>query len=131
MIFLKKYIEIWYFLHATRKDGLSKRHRAGTWSFLYYLQRLYFFPKNMIFFHRAESETHPFPGNTWKHDAPPSEEKRLPWYIGSKIGFFLNLFGWIYSTMNNPQYFVWLSPQRRCSGVCLGANEGNYLSISV
>ena len=76
MTFLKKYMEIWYFLQASQKDGFSKRARAATWSFLYYLERWYFFPENMIFFHRAESETRPFSGNTWKHDAQPSEENR-------------------------------------------------------
>ena len=35
-----------------------------------------FFPENMIFFHQAESERRPFPGNTWKHDASPREEKQ-------------------------------------------------------
>ena len=50
MIFLKKYMEIWYFLQAFWKDGLTKRSHAGTWSFLYYLERWYFFPKKMIFF---------------------------------------------------------------------------------
>ena len=35
-----------------------------------------FFPENMIFFHHAESERRPFPGNTWKHDASPREEKQ-------------------------------------------------------
>ena len=39
------------------------------------MKRWYFFPENMIFFHRAESERRPFPGNKWKHDASPSEEK--------------------------------------------------------
>ena len=68
MIFLKKYTEIWYFLQAFWKYGLSKRCRAGTWSFLYYLERWYFFPENMIFFPWAESERWPFSGNTWKYD---------------------------------------------------------------
>ena len=68
MIFLKKYTEIWYFLQAFWKYGLSKRCRAGTWSFLYYLERWYFFPKNMIFFPWAESERWSFSGNTWKYD---------------------------------------------------------------
>ena len=45
MIFLKKYTEIWYFLQAFWKDSLSKKGRAGTWSFLYYLERWYFFPR--------------------------------------------------------------------------------------
>ena len=50
MIFLKKYTEIWYFLQASWKDGLYRRGRAGTWSFLYYLERWYFFPKTWSFF---------------------------------------------------------------------------------
>ena len=76
MIFLKKYTEIWYFLQAFWKYGLSKRCRAGTWSFLHYLERWYFFPKNMIFLPWAESERRPFPaGNTWKHDASSNEKK--------------------------------------------------------
>ena len=75
MIFLKKYTEI-YFLQAFWKYGLSKRCRAGTWSFLHYLERWYFFPENMIFLPWAESERRPFPaGNTWKHDTSPSEKK--------------------------------------------------------
>ena len=38
------------------KDGLFKKDRAGTWSFLYYLERWYFFPKNMVFFPWSENE---------------------------------------------------------------------------
>ena len=49
MIFLKKYKEIWYFLQSFWKYGLSKGCRDGTWSFLYYLERWYFFPENMTF----------------------------------------------------------------------------------
>ena len=41
-IFLKKYTEI-YFLQTFWKDGLSKKGRASTWSFLCYLERWYFF----------------------------------------------------------------------------------------
>ena len=51
------------------------------------------------------------------------------WYIGSKLGVSLNLFGWRYSTMNNLQYFVPFNPQGLCLGVRLGTNKGNYLSI--
>ena len=40
--------------------------------------KMVFFPENMIFFNRAESETQPFLGNTWKHDALPSEENYNP-----------------------------------------------------
>ena len=57
MIFLKKYTEIWYFLQAFWKYGLSKRCRAGTWSFLYYLERWYFFPKTWYFFLNRKWET--------------------------------------------------------------------------
>ena len=129
MIFLKKYTEMWYFLQAFWKDGLTKRGRAGTWSFLYYLERWYFFLENMIFFPWAESEGRSSSGNTWKHDASPSEEKQGTWYIGSRFGPSLKLFGWRYSTMDNLQYFVPFSPQELCLGACLGANKGNHLSI--
>ena len=64
----KKYTEIWYFLHAFWKDGLFKRGRAGIWSFLYYLERWYFFPENTIFFPRAGSQRWPSSRNTWKYD---------------------------------------------------------------
>ena len=75
MIFLKKCTEIWYFLQTFWEYGLSKKCRTGTWSFLYYLERWYFSPENMIFFSWAENERRPFSGNTWKHDASPSEKK--------------------------------------------------------
>ena len=69
MIFLKKKnMEIWYFLHAFWKDGLFKRGRAVKWSFLYYLERWYFFLENAIFFPRAGSQRWPSSRNTWKHD---------------------------------------------------------------
>ena len=110
MIFLKKYMEIWYFLQAFWKDGLSKMGRAGTWSFLYYLERWYFLPENMIFLSWTESERRPFPGNTWEHDASPSEKIQETWYIGSSFSPSLNLSGWRYSTMNNLQYLVPFSP---------------------
>ena len=128
MIFLKKYTEIWYFRRTFWKYGLSKRCRAGKWSFLYYLERWYFFPENMIFFSWAESEGRPFSGNTWKHDALPSEKNRKPDISGRSLA--LNLFGWRYSTMNNLQYFAPFSPQKLCLGACLGTNNrGNHLSI--
>ena len=130
VIFLKKYTEIWYFLQTFWKYGLSKKRRADTWSFLFYLERRYFFPENKIFFPRAESERWPFSGNTWKHDASPSEKKQQEtWYIGSKFRLSLNLFGCRYSTMNNLQYFVRFSPQELCLGACMSANKGNHLSI--
>ena len=129
MIFLKEYTEIWYFLQAFWKYGLSKMCRTGAWSFLYYLERLYFFPENMIFFPWAESERLLFSGNTWKHDTSPSEKKTGNRYIGSKFGLSLNLFGWRYSIMNNLQYFVPFSPQELCLGACLSTNKGKHLSI--
>ena len=49
MIFLKKYMEIWYFFQMPWKDGLSKKNRAWIWSFLYYLERWYFFSGKYIF----------------------------------------------------------------------------------
>ena len=55
--FSKKYTEIWYFLQTFWKDGLSKKGRAGTWSFLYYLERWYFFPKTWYFFLNRKWET--------------------------------------------------------------------------
>ena len=76
MIFLKIYTEIWYFLQTFWKDGLSKKDRSATWCFLYYLERWYFFPENMIFFPWAETERRSFSGNTWKHDALPSSEEK-------------------------------------------------------
>ena len=130
MIFLKKYKEIRYFLQTFWKDGLSRKGRAGTWSFLYYLERWYFFPENMIFFPWAESERRSFFGSTWKHDKLPSSKgKQETQYIGLKFDFFLNLFGWRYSIMKNLQYFVPFSPQELCLEVCLSPNKGNYLSI--
>ena len=49
IIFFKKYMEIWYFLQTFWKDGLSKKDHAGTWSFLYYLERWYFSRKHDLF----------------------------------------------------------------------------------
>ena len=54
------------------KKILRGRSCAGTWSFLYYLERWYFIPENIIFFPWAESERRSFLGNTWNHDALPS-----------------------------------------------------------
>ena len=38
--------------------------------------KMVFFPENIIFFPWGESETRSFSGNTWKHDASPSEKKQ-------------------------------------------------------
>ena len=70
MIFLKKkYTEKWYFLQMFRKDGLFKKDCAWTWYFLYYLERWYLFPENMIFFPlRDLFSFFPFSRNTWRHN---------------------------------------------------------------
>ena len=49
-ISLTKYTEIWYLLQIFWKYGLFKKDCAGTWFFLYHLERRYFFPENMVFF---------------------------------------------------------------------------------
>ena len=46
----KKYTEIWYFLQMLQKDGLFRKDCAGTWNFLYYLERWYFFPPKTWYF---------------------------------------------------------------------------------
>ena len=48
--FWKKCTEIWYFLQTFWKDGFSKRVRAGTWFFLYHLERWFFFSPNTWYF---------------------------------------------------------------------------------
>ena len=69
MIFSSGPLKIWPF------QKVPRRHMV----FLVLSGKLVFFPENMIFFLRAESERRPFPGNTWKHDALPSEKKnRIP-----------------------------------------------------
>ena len=45
----KKYTEIRYFLQTFWKDGLFKKGHAGTWSFLYYLERRFFSWKQHIY----------------------------------------------------------------------------------
>ena len=47
----QKNTEIWYFHQNFWKDGIFKKGRAGTWSFLYYLEeRWYFFPRKYDIF---------------------------------------------------------------------------------
>ena len=116
MIFSSSLLKIWSFQKVPRRHTI----------FLVLSGKMAFFPENMIFFPWAESERRPFSGNTWKHDASPSEKKQETWYIGSKFGLSLNLFGWRYSTMNNLQYFVPFSPQELCLGACLSANKANH-----
>ena len=57
----KKYMEIWYFLQAPQKDGLSKRGCAGTWSFLYYLERWFFFFREHDLFSSGRKRKTVFP----------------------------------------------------------------------
>ena len=67
MIFSSDFLKIWSFQRVPRRHMI----------FLYYLEKWYFFPENMTFLPLAESERRPFPGNTWKPDASPSEKKPL------------------------------------------------------
>ena len=46
----KRYTEIWYFLQTFWKDGLLEQGHAGTWPFLYHLERWYFFYRKHFFF---------------------------------------------------------------------------------
>ena len=66
MIFSSGPLKIWPF------QKVPRRHMV----FLVLSGKLVFFPENMIFFLRAESERRPFPGNIWKHDALPSKKKK-------------------------------------------------------
>ena len=69
--FSRKYMEIWCFLQMFRKDCsvFSKRiDLTGKWSFLYYLEKWFFFPENMIFFPQAENERWSFSRNARKYD---------------------------------------------------------------
>ena len=61
MIFLKKYMEIWYFLQMPQKDCLSKKkNHAWIWSLLYYLEN--------IFFLWSKNGRWSFSRNTWKYN---------------------------------------------------------------
>ena len=48
-LYQKKHTKIRNFLQTFWKDGLFKKGGAGTWSFLYYLERWYFSQKRDIF----------------------------------------------------------------------------------
>ena len=50
MIFLKKYMEIWYFLQMFWKDGLSKKNLTGTSFSFYYLETWYVFTRKYNIF---------------------------------------------------------------------------------
>ena len=75
MIFSSGLLKRWSFQKGQRRHMI----------FLVLSVKMLFFPENMIFFPWAESERRTFPGNTWKHDASPSEEKQETWYIGPKF----------------------------------------------
>ena len=68
----------------------------------------------MIFYPRAESEKRPFPGNTRKHDASPSEKKTGNLIHRAEAWPLLKFIRLEYSTMNNLQYLVPFGPQGRC-----------------
>ena len=66
MIFSSDLLKIWSFQRVPRRHMI----------FFVLSGKMVFFPENMTFLPWAESERRPFPGNTWKHDASPSEEKQ-------------------------------------------------------
>ena len=49
------------FCKCLEKMVYPKKHRARKWSFLYYLERWYFSPENIIFFLRTENERWCYP----------------------------------------------------------------------
>ena len=95
--FSKKYMEIWHFLQTFWNDGLFKKGRAGTWSFLYYLERWYFFPKTWYFFLGQEVRDDPseeIHGNMifsvytygrYKRGVTPFCQKNQRWSYPAKI----------------------------------------------
>ena len=66
MIFSSNFLKRWSFQKGPRRHMI----------FLVLSGKMVFFDENMIFFPWAESERRSFSGNTWKHDALPSEEKQ-------------------------------------------------------
>ena len=66
MIFSSNLLERWSF----QKGPL--RHMI----FLVLSGKMVFFPEHIIFFPWAGNERRSFSGNTWKHNASPSEEKQ-------------------------------------------------------
>ena len=68
MIFLKKVHGNMIFSSNVLKRWSFQKDCPGTWSFLYFLERWYFFPENVIFFLWAENERWSFSRNTWKYD---------------------------------------------------------------
>ena len=66
MIFFSNLLKRWSFQKGPRRHMI----------FLVLSGEMFFSPEDMIFFPWAESERRSFSGNTWKHDASPSEEKQ-------------------------------------------------------
>ena len=64
MTFFSDFLKIWSFQKVSRRYMI----------FLVLSGKMVFFPENMIFLRWAESKRWLFPGNTWKHDASPSEK---------------------------------------------------------
>ena len=68
MIFLKKYMEIRYFLQMARKHGLSKKITLEYDPSYISEKMVFFFLENMIFFLSTENERWSFSRNTWRYD---------------------------------------------------------------
>ena len=133
IIFLKKYMEIWCFLctrtgvtNVAPRPSIKKNQR---WSYpakkhmnVIDVLEWHFrkWSSNSLYFHGDLTGIFMY--------CSPAKKKQETWYMGLKFGFFFNLFGWRYSTINNLQYFVPFSPQELRLEVCLSANQGNYLS---
>ena len=137
MIFLKKYTETWYFCVHVRMlkpwdhaPPQKKKKKIQRWS---YSAEIHMKVINVLDWHSRKSPSNSmyFHGGLWRrfHILLSSEKNQETEYIGFNLDFFLNLFGWRYSIMNNLQYFEPLSPQELYLEVCLSANQGNSLSI--
>ena len=75
MIFSSNFQKIWSF------QKVPRRHMI----FHVLSGKMVFFPENIIFFPWEKSERRPFLGNTWKHDASPSEKNRKPNIYGRSL----------------------------------------------
>ena len=98
--FLKKYMEIWYFL-CTRTGVTNvvwrpsaKKKKNQRWS---YPAKMHLKVIDVLDWHPRKS------------------------YIGLKFGLFFNLLGWRHSTMNNVQYLLYYSAPTSCVWRCAWA----------
>ena len=69
MIFLKKYMEIWYFIQMFWKDGLSKK--KSHWNMMVHVlsgKIVCFYPKIRVFFFLDGKWKMIFLKNAWKYD---------------------------------------------------------------